>query len=273
VGPATDEYGSNLWTLGPAVDRDVSAAWFTGQVADHRFLAEAHRRATRIHRSLGSDLCRLREDAGASRAELAAAAGVDLAYLCRIEDGRERPTIDVAVRLALVLGADLSARLFPNTGPTIRDRHQARILEALLRQLHPRWRPYPEVAVRHPSRGWIDVVLHDAGTGTIVATEIQSDLRRLEQLLRWFPDKVASLPSWEGWSQIGPASEPSRLLVVRSTKATRAIGRDFERQLAAAYPAHPADALTSLTGTTPWPGPALVWAEIEPQRVRFITRR
>jgi transcriptional regulator with XRE-family HTH domain len=238
-----------------------------------KFVAETRRRATRVHQALADDVRRLREDAGVSRAALAAAAGIDLAYVCRIEDGRERPTIDVIVWIAAILGADFSARLYPNTGPAIRDRHQARILEALLSALHPRWKPYPEVAVRHPARGWIDAVLHAAREGTLVSTEIQSDLRRLEQLLRWFPEKVASLPSWEGWGRIEVVGEPSRLLIVRSTKATRAIGREFERQLAAAYPAHPADAIAALTGTRTWPGPALVWAVAEPAQVRFIARR
>lgn len=243
-------------------------------MASQKFLAETQRRATRIHRALGDDVRRLRDDTGVARAALAAAAGVDLAYLCRIEDGRERPTIDVLVRLAMVLGADLSTRIYPNTGPTIRDRHQARILEALLAQLHSRWRPFPEVVVRSPSRGWVDLVLQDARAELVVATEIQSDLRRLEQLLRWFPEKVASLPSWEGWAHLGSVATTSQLLIVRSTRATRAIGREFERQLAAAYPAHPADAIAALTGTAaPWPGAALVWAEIERDRVRFIARR
>ena len=187
--------------------------------------------------------------------------------------GGNGPSIDMYAKLAVALGADLSSRLYPNTGPAIRDRHQARILEALLGGLHSRWRPFPEVGVRQPARGWIDLVLHAPRDGICVCAEIESDLRRIEQQLRWFTDKVASLPSWEGWSQLGEVAPPSRLLIARSTKATRAIGREFGRQLAAAYPAHPADALAALTGTAPWPGAALVWAEIEPTRVRFIGRR
>jgi transcriptional regulator with XRE-family HTH domain len=236
-------------------------------------VAEARRQATRIHRNLADDVRRLREDAGATRSQLAEAAGVDLAYLCRIEDGRERPSIDLYAKLASALGSDLSSRLYPNTGPAIRDRHQARILEALIAQLNPRWQPYPEVGVRHPSRGWIDVLLHARREGDLVATEIQSDLSRLEQLLRWFGEKVDSLPSWEGWSHLGDVRATSRLLIVRSTRATRAVGREFGRQVAAAYPAHPADAIAALTGNYPWPGATLIWAELEPQRIRFIGRR
>ncbi|MBI3746727.1 MAG: helix-turn-helix transcriptional regulator [Chloroflexi bacterium] len=242
-------------------------------MANQKQHAEARRVATRLHRGLAEDIRRLREDAAVSRTQLADAAGIDLSFLCRLEEGRERPSLDTYAKLSAALGADLSARFYPNTGPAIRDRHQARILEALLASLQPRWRAFPEVAVRRPSRGWIDVVLHDERSGSLVATEIQSDLRRLEQLLRWFPAKVASLPSWDGWGRLGPSPEPTRLLIVRSTAATRAIGREFARQLASDYPAHPADAIASLTGTARWPGPALVWAELEPTRVRFVSRR
>jgi transcriptional regulator with XRE-family HTH domain len=242
-------------------------------VVSPRQIAEARRQATRVHRGLAEDVRRLREDAGATRAQLAEAAGIDLAFLCRIEEGRERPSIDTYAKLSVALGADLSSRLYPNTGPAIRDRHQARMLESLLSVLHPRWHAYPEVAVRRPSRGWIDVVLHSPHEGDLVATEIQSDLVRLEQLLRWFVEKVSALPSWDGWSHIGDTTNQSRLLIVRSTRATRAVGRTFERQLAAAYPAHPADAIASVTGTSRWPGPALVWAEMDPDRVLFVGRR
>jgi transcriptional regulator with XRE-family HTH domain len=242
-------------------------------MATPKQLAEARRQATRIHRGLGDDVRRLREDAGVTMSQLSDAAGIDRAYLGRIEDGEERPSIDTYAKLSVALGADLGSRLYPNTGPAIRDRQQARIAEALIGILHPRWKPYLEFGVRRPSRGWIDAVLHDAAARTIVATEIQSDLRRLEQLLRWFPEKVMSLPSWEGWAQLRAVTTTSQLLIVRSTRATRQIGREFERQLVAAYPAHPADAIAALTGTAPWPGNALIWAEIERDRVRFISRR
>lgn len=242
-------------------------------MAGSRRGAEARRRAARLHASMASDLRRLRQDAGVSRSALATAAEVDLAYLCRIEEATARPTIDTYAKLATALGADLSVRLYPNTGPAIHDRHQARILEALLGQIHPRWRAYPEVAVRQPSRGWIDCVLHGEREGIVVATEIESDLRRLEQLLRWFPEKVASLPSWEGWSRVVGSQIPSQLLIVRSTRAARAIGRTFATQLEAAYPAHPSDALAALTGDHAWPEASLISATIEVDRVRFSARR
>jgi transcriptional regulator with XRE-family HTH domain len=235
--------------------------------------AAARRDASRIHRLLAEDLRRLREDAGISRRQLAEEAGVDLSYLYRIEDALERPSLDAYARLSRALGADLAARLYPNTGPAIRDRHQAPILEALVNFVGVRWQPFPEVAVRHPARGWIDLLLHARNEHWVVACEIESELRRLEQLFRWFGEKVRSLPSWEGWSQLGEVGEPSKLLIVRSTRRTRTVGREFDHMLRTVYPAHPADALAALSGDLPWPGSALVWARVDAGHVRLEDRR
>ena len=164
-------------------------------------------------------------------------------------------------------------RLYPNTGPAIHDRHQAPILECLLRERHPRWRPFTEIAVRHPSRGWIDAGFHEPRQHLLVATEIQGALHRLEQLIRWSAAKADSLPSWDGWTHFGDAPEISRLLVVRRTRATRQIAREFSAQLRVAYPAHPDDAVAGSTGTAPWPGAAMVWAVIESGSARPVGGR
>jgi transcriptional regulator with XRE-family HTH domain len=221
----------------------------------------ARRAAERVFRAAGDDVFRLREDAGITRRALGRGAGVDDSYLGRVERGEEHPSIGTLARLAAALGADLAVRLYPNTGPAIRDRYQAGIAESLLAILYPRWKPYGEIAVRSPARGWIDLGLHDTRGGSFVAVEIQSELRRLEQLLRWSESKAASLPSWEGWSQLGDAPAISRLLVVRETRTNREVAATYRRQLRTAYPADATDALEALTtATAAWPGPALLWA-------------
>jgi hypothetical protein len=194
-------------------------------------------------------------------------------YVARILAGTERPTLEAYARLAEVLGADLHCRLYPNTGPAIHDRHQAPILEFLLGARHRRWEPHVEPLVHRPSRGWIDLALHEPRERMLVATEIQEGLRRLEQLVRWARAKAESLPSWEGWPHLGEEPEISRLLVVRRTRTTRRIANDFAQQLRVAYPAHPDDAIAALTGTMPWPGAALVWVVEEAGRVRFAAGR
>ena len=208
----------------------------------------------------GADVVRLREDAGISRAELARATGVDASFLGEIEAGTANPSTSTCARLALGLGADLPLRLYPTTGPTIRDRHQAAIAEITLGALHGRWSPYSEIAVRRPSRGWIDLGLHDSASRVFVATEIQSELRRLEQLLRWAEAKAAALPSWEGWLRLVPEPAISRLLIVRETRANRTISVEHRRLLRTAYPADGRDALDALRGTGAWPGAAILWA-------------
>jgi transcriptional regulator with XRE-family HTH domain len=204
---------------------------------------------------------------------LAAEADVDLSYITRIEDGRARPSIDVYARLSRALGADLAAHLYPNTGPTIRDRHQTRIVEKLLTIRHSRWKAHVEIAVHRPARGWIDLVLHDPTARLVVAVEVQSDISRLEQLIRWGAEKARSLPSWEHFDRLGPVDTVSQWLVVRSTRATHGIGDEFVGQLAAAFPAHPDDALLALETEAQWPGSALVWADVRPDAVRLVARR
>ena len=199
--------------------------------------------AARAARAFHEDVERLRSDAGISAPELARAAGVSRAYLYRVLAGSSEPSDEVRARLGVALGADLSVRLYPNTGPLVRDRHQARIAEALLAARHPRWHVFAEVRVVRPSRGWIDLMLHDPTAALAVASELQSELRRLEQLVRWAAEKAASLPSWDGWTRLQPAPAISQLLVVRRTRATRAVAADFARQLRLAFPAHP---------DTPW---------------------
>jgi transcriptional regulator with XRE-family HTH domain len=155
------------------------------------------------HSTLREDLVRLREDAGISRERLARAAGVDPAFVRRIEAGLATPTIATYQRLADALGADLSTRIFANTGPALRDHTQAPMLELLLATRHVRFAAFTEVGVRRPSRGWIDAVLHDSRDEVVVASELQGQLRRLEQQIRWHAIKAASLPSWAGWDHLG----------------------------------------------------------------------
>ncbi len=207
----------------------------------------------------------MREDAGCTRVAVASLAGVDPSLITRLEARDVHPTLETYARVAAALGANLATRVYPATGPSVRDRHQVRTAECLLASLHPRWHATPEAAVRHPVRGWVDVALHDPAAALVVATEIESLLRRLEQLLRWSQEKAAALPSsvaWPSWSAAGrPAI--SRLLVVRWTRQNREVAGDARRLLAAAYPADPRDALDAITGTMAWPGPAPLWMRHE----------
>lgn len=142
------------------------------------------RRVASVYRAIGDDIRRQREDAGISQRRLAAASGVDQSYLAKIELGDARPSIETLTAVSIALGGDFGARIFPNTGPPIRDKIQALMLEAVLRVTHRRWRRFVEVQVQRPSRGVIDLVLHEPAEPALVALEAQSQMRRLEQQVR-----------------------------------------------------------------------------------------
>lgn len=234
-------------------------------MADPRWRRRVERRTGELRRAIGSEVRRLREDANVSRADLAAAIGMDRSAVRRIETGEREASLATLVAIAEALGCDLGVRLHPTTGPRLRDRFQAPMVEALLRTLHARWTPAPETVVHRPARGVVDVALHDPVARLLVATEAQSEIRRLEQQLRWHREKAESLPSSDIWQYVAADAPPaiSRLLVLRSTQTLRELARAYEATLRAAYPARAGDAVAALTGTAPWPGPAIVWVVVE----------
>jgi transcriptional regulator with XRE-family HTH domain len=231
------------------------------------------RRSRATLQTLMVDIDRLRRDGGMSIRTLAEGSKVSPGYLCQLLAGDREPSIAVLTAIATTLGADLSMRLYPTTGPSVRDRSQVRIVEALLGVLDARWRPSTEVDVRRPARGFIDLVLDSMADKVVVAGEIQSRIDRVEQMIRWARDKAASLPSSGMWHELDGERTVSRLLVVRSTVATRTIARQAHGTLAAAYPARSRDVYGALTGATAgWPGAGILWADVSGDGVRILER-
>jgi transcriptional regulator with XRE-family HTH domain len=231
------------------------------------------RRTREINTAIVGDVDRLRRDAGLTVRRLAAEAEIDPGYLSQILAGARHPSIAVLVAVSKVLGADLSVRLYPTTGPIVRDGIQARIAEELLRITATSWRRSVEVPVYRPARGFVDIVFEEPLQAIAIATEIQSRIDRLEQQIRWALDKAQSLPSSEMWRFLDGGHSISRLLVVRSTIGTRELARRFHATLEAAYPAKSADVFRALTASaTPWPGPGILWANVEGDRVRILDR-
>lgn len=236
----------------------------------------AERRATELRWVVGGDVRRIREDAGLTRAAVGRAAHVSRGEVALIESGKREASYQTLAQVAAALGADLSVRVIPGAGVPLRDRFQARMVEALLVTLHPRWERFPEVAVRTPGRGSIDLVLGLPDEPLLVAAEVQSGLRNLEQTLRWANEKAAALGSSEVGAAFGAAGTPlkiSRLLILRSTRSTREVARAFEATMRAAYPASTRDAVAALaTGDAPWPGAAVIWMSVEGRSVTLQQR-
>jgi transcriptional regulator with XRE-family HTH domain len=236
---------------------------------------DARRRSARtrlVRESIGGEFRRLREDAALTQAAVARAVGISPAHLCGIEQGLSEASTAVLVGIADVLGADLSVRAYPNTGPRIHDRIQAKIVEHLLRVVRARWRTFIEVPVTRPARGYIDVVLADQLDPLYVATEKSSDIHRLEQQFRWAQDKALSLPSAALWSNAPSGTVVSRLLVLRSTRNTRDLAQRFPGTFEALYPARASDVFAAVCGDGAWPGPGVLWARVDGDVVTLLDR-
>lgn len=115
----------------------------------------------------------MRNDAGITLTELSHVVGVHRSHLARVEAASARPSVQVLTAIGLALGADLSLRYFPGSGPRLHDRFQAAMIERFLRAIDGRWSVELEVPISQPSRGVIDVVLTDRGSTAVVAAEAQ----------------------------------------------------------------------------------------------------
>lgn len=218
------------------------------------------------------DMDRARRDAGISLRRLAAACDVTESHLSLVFRGRREPSVAVLTAMSRALGGDLSMRFYPSGGPQIHDRIQARIIEELLRVAHPSWDRMVEVAVTRPVRGFIDLVFDSERRNTIVATEVETRLDRLEQQIRRADEKTRSLASSELWGRLDGDRKVHRLLVLRSTTTTREIARRFEATLRTAYPVRTADVHAALIGDAAWPGDGILWADVRADAVRILDR-
>ena len=213
---------------------------------------------------MGEDLRRLRIDAGVSLRDLADVTGIDPSHIARIEKGMAHASVRALTALSIALGADISVRFFAGSGPRLHDRFQAPMLEGLIRSLASCWRPGLEVVVPGPRRGVADITLSHATDPLLVVGEAQSEFRRIEQQMRWIAEKVKAFKDADEGRTV------SRLLVVRSTEATRAVVREYAATFAAAYPARSADLFDSLTAGHQWPGDGIVWMRMERGSARLL---
>lgn len=219
----------------------------------------------------GEQIRQLRLDAGASLTQLGRLVGVHRSHLARIEAGRARPSLELLTAIGIALGADLSIRYFAGSGPRLRDRFQAAMVESLLRALDPRWKAELEVPIRRPSRGVIDLVLEDQTSPATLASEVQSQLSRLEEQIRWLHEKADGLRMRIAEENVGHPREVSSLLILRSTVGNRELARRYEALLRAAYPARTADVVAALTtSAAPWPGAGILWMSIEHGAARLM---
>jgi transcriptional regulator with XRE-family HTH domain len=258
-----------------------------------RIESDAELRATEIRQAVAGDIRRILDDSGTRPAALARAASLTPAAISMILRAKREPSFETLARIAIALGGDASVHIYPGAGVAIHDAIQARMVEAFVAELHPRWTAFPEIPVRTPARGSIDLVIADSVDGGLVAAEFHSQLRRAEQVIRWANEKAAALASTElyrfaavaaGDDGADPGGHPfdgrgaearrgpaiRRLLVLRSTTATRAVVRSLPGLFAAAYPAPTEAAVGALRQGRNWPGAAIVWMTVHGRKVRVV---
>lgn len=118
-----------------------------------------------------------------------------------------------------------------------------------------------------PVRGVVDAVLHHRTAGVVIATEVHSQIRRFEQKLRWANAKADALLKGSKLPLVGPGGEAptvSRMVLLRSTAASRELARTLAESFRAAYPGSTRDAVQSLTtADARWPGSTLIWARVD----------
>jgi transcriptional regulator with XRE-family HTH domain len=229
------------------------------------------RQARSMHRdrlrAIGMELRHMREDSGRSQTAIAQVAGISQAHLSEIEAGTAEPGLEILGLVAAALGADLAVRVFPQSGPRVRDRVQLAMEEALLVARHARWLAKAEVPVYRPIRGVIDLVLHDRTGPDTVASEVHSRLLRVEQQARWArqkADALAGLPESEG-------RRVCRLLVLRNCRAMRELVGAVPAVFAAAYPGRSEEAVAALTGPGErFPDAAIAWVDVDGGRTRLL---
>ncbi|MFV2063001.1 MAG: helix-turn-helix domain-containing protein [Chloroflexota bacterium] len=181
-----------------------------------RIEREGADRARWLRSHIARDVRQAREDSGMSQRKLAIAAGISPSTAQALERARFDPSTEVLARIATVLGMSLSVRLYPGTGPLVRDHIQAAMPTALLDVLDERRKPTSEVVVNQPVRGVIDLTLEvetpstrapeqpaksgssekttpRTGPPVIVTCEAHSEMRRLERQIRWASAKSLAL--------------------------------------------------------------------------------
>ena len=123
--------------------------------------------------------------AGLSLRAAAAASGASHQQLMRFEAGElQRVSIPEMGAWCAVVGLDLSLRAFPGGDP-IRDAGQARLLERLRRELHPRLRWRTEVPLPIPGdlRAWDAMISGPAWRLALDAETVLNDIQALERRL------------------------------------------------------------------------------------------
>ncbi len=200
---------------------------------NRKALAEAERALRRQSMRAAEELRALRIRSDLSQAAVAREVGVARSVLSRLEAGDPGITLRTRFRVATVLGADLRISAFVESGPLVRDRAQAPIVEWILTIAGPFWRRRVEAAVPGAGRRSVDLCL--ASPRAIVLIEVETRVGSLEEIIRELHSKREALAGAS--LNTGELRPIFVVLGLPRTRHHAAIVRDLPRTIAAAFPA------------------------------------
>jgi len=175
-----------------------------------------------------------RLNAGLGQERVAAAAGISISQLSRIERGLSRDlSIDLAARLFAVLGLDLSVRAYP-AGDPIRDAAHVALLERLHARCHSSltWRTEVPLPIPGDLRAWDATATCSAFRAGI---EAETRLRDVQAI-----DRRLALKERDGGMD-------RLILLVLDSRSNREAIRSYSQIFAARFPVPGARALELLS--------------------------
>lgn len=200
-----------------------------------------NRTMVRTLRVAFSALCRdTRTMLDISQRQLAASAGVSRAHIAAIESGRVNPSLDLADRIAAVLGLELEFIARPLQviePPRQRDLVHARCSGYADRRFRAAgWETRREIeVVQGRWHAWIDLLAFDPRTGTLVIVEIKTrldDLGAVERQVAWYERSALERAEVLGWR---PRRILTWLLLLASDEVDASV-RSNREVLAMAFP-------------------------------------
>jgi transcriptional regulator with XRE-family HTH domain len=222
------------------------------------------RELRRTARRFADDFRELRLRVGVTQSAVAASIGVNRSAICRLERGGEGISLEIRARACASLGADFRLQLYPERAPLLFDAAHARIIERLVGACHPTWRATIEAPLPGPGRRSVDVRLERSTD--VVLVEVETRLRRFEEILRELHSKRAAL------IDSVPGRQVHVVLALPPTRHHQLLVRAHPDSFRAGFPAPTGMLSRALRSSeAAWPGDGILWVAGAALRVRQRT--
>jgi transcriptional regulator with XRE-family HTH domain len=146
-----------------------------------------------LERRIGTDLRIARVTRGFSQDQVSRRSRVTQSVISEVETGKTHASVDVLARLAAACDHELTMKLYPVAGSSLRDTPQLKVAEHIIGQAHPIWHPQTEVPVGDPQGRAADLVLEHPDE--VAHLEIETTLLDFQAQFRPAQQKRQALAS------------------------------------------------------------------------------